>query len=953
MATRIEEEANKNSKLRDVSSRFFRTASNQQKVQARQRVLDICTNFDHMVVWKQIRKAGNTNTFRQCLHYQRWISMTTSNTLIYTGKLGAGKSVLLANIVENLHLQVQVEVIPVAFFFARHDVSESLKAQTVLGSIARQLLERVSDLTRPAELLERINNMDSPERIFALLQSAFPQGYRAFIVIDGIDELDQEERKFLIQHLHKLQTMFVISLCVSLRQDANDPLNIRSEQLSVVTMTSMPENTSEIELFISHELQRCIESKKLIVGDVSLLLEIQETLTMFSQGMFLWVALQIESLCAMETDEAICQALKDLPKGLSETFWRILQRSQKLGHSYQRPILELVTVAQRPLTLDELREVLSVVPGDTKWNPTRLLNNIHSALACCGSLVIIDEEELTLRLVHHSVKQYLLTEFKDSASRSVTSVEAHARMSDIIVTYLNYSDYDRQLSKVVIPEIKSDETMNGIIRSTRYSLDSVSSSLALKLFRFQNDSGFNMAKALAEAKAARLRSMDHFFFRDYAMLYWQSHISRSLPLSPASSNLLERLFERKALDPVTMTDDEASFLLFRAAETGNLSAVKYIISSKPGIDVNKKMNHHGHTALHAAAWYGAETTTQFLLFWENTDQAATDLDNNTPLDLAIKRGHVFIVVAFVGHCGSDLTRADHVIGSLHHHLDTTSNFNFDVISGVLLVPARDGNERLIRMILEESRVDIVLRRRIWRAIHAAVSGGQLHIVELLLSYPRIHRLPHYAVQLGYDSLQQAVNLGDRRIVKSLINSNKVDIDSINQDGLTALHIATEFNNLAMVKLLLFHSRLSVVYILSSQNQTPLQTALSYGCEEAGELMVQHVLSATITNGNIETGDFSAPRWEAKPVYTPFHYAVEKDDVSMATSLIEFDASWVHTLDHEGRYPLHLAAMNGNLDIVNLILAIENVDVFHIDNRGYSPRDYAMRFGHAVIARLLS
>jgi NACHT domain. len=174
MAARIEKEANRNSKLRDVSSKFFGITSNQQKVQARQRVLDICTNFDHMVVWKQIRKAGNTNIFRQCPHYQRWKSTTTSNSLVYTGKLGAGKSVLLANIVESLHLQVQDEVIPVAFFFSRHDVSESLKAQTVLGSIARQLLERVSDLTEPAELLGRVNNMGPPRESLCSPPIRFP-----------------------------------------------------------------------------------------------------------------------------------------------------------------------------------------------------------------------------------------------------------------------------------------------------------------------------------------------------------------------------------------------------------------------------------------------------------------------------------------------------------------------------------------------------------------------------------------------------------------------------------------------------------------------------------------------------------------------------------------------------------------------------------------------------------
>lgn len=85
--------------------------------------------------------------------------------------------------------------------------------------------------------------------------------------------------------------------------------------------------------------------------------------------MFLWVALQIESLCAAKSDEAIHLALKDLPKSLPETFSRILQKSGELGKHYQTQIFKLVAVAHRPFTTEELRDALSVVPGDAVWNP--------------------------------------------------------------------------------------------------------------------------------------------------------------------------------------------------------------------------------------------------------------------------------------------------------------------------------------------------------------------------------------------------------------------------------------------------------------------------------------------------------------------------------------------------------------------------------------------------------
>lgn len=116
--------------------------------------------------------------------------------------------------------------------------------------------------------------------------------------------------------------------------------------------TPIPDNEAEIESFIETELEMCIKTGKLVLGDPRLILEIQDALLKGSQGMFLWTALQIDTLCDMETDEAICEALKDLPKDLSETFARILRRSKKSGKSYQKTILELVMVARHPLTAE-------------------------------------------------------------------------------------------------------------------------------------------------------------------------------------------------------------------------------------------------------------------------------------------------------------------------------------------------------------------------------------------------------------------------------------------------------------------------------------------------------------------------------------------------------------------------------------------------------------------------
>lgn len=85
----------------------------------------------------------------------------------------------------------------------------------------------------------------------------------------------------------------------------------------------MPADNPDIEALIEADLERCLREERLTIRDPLLILEIQDALLKGPQGMSLWVALQIQTLCNMKTDHAIREALADLPKYISETFARI------------------------------------------------------------------------------------------------------------------------------------------------------------------------------------------------------------------------------------------------------------------------------------------------------------------------------------------------------------------------------------------------------------------------------------------------------------------------------------------------------------------------------------------------------------------------------------------------------------------------------------------------------
>lgn len=99
---------------------------------------------------------------------------------------------------------------------------------------------------------------------------------------------------------------------------------------------------------------------------------------------FLWVAFQIDLICALNTDCEIINSLRDLLKGLPETCRRILHRLQHLTFadpSLGRKIFEIVAAAQRRSTLDELGEAISITPGDTSWDRSKLVNDLIRSLS--------------------------------------------------------------------------------------------------------------------------------------------------------------------------------------------------------------------------------------------------------------------------------------------------------------------------------------------------------------------------------------------------------------------------------------------------------------------------------------------------------------------------------------------------------------------------------------------
>lgn len=256
---------------------------------------------------------------------------------------------------------------------------------------------------------------------------------------------------------------------------------------------------------------------------------------------FLWVVLQLDCLCNndIETDDSIRRSLQDMPRDLYTLFSRILQRVKVTGPSFQSRVLKVLVAAQRPLTLDEMREALSIVPADATWRPQQQINNIAHALASCGSLVTIDEEEGTVRFVHQSVSQFLLqgADNETPLAWHFTSHQASLELGQLLVTYLSYGVFDRQLSTTVIPNISVGKAPAAVVQHVLKD-GSWKKTAALRLLRLRGQHDPDLGKTITEVSGAYQNSSEAqvvFHLLAYARKYWLFHTRTISPESVSFS----------------------------------------------------------------------------------------------------------------------------------------------------------------------------------------------------------------------------------------------------------------------------------------------------------------------------------------------------------------------------------------------------------------------------------
>ncbi|TRY75135.1 hypothetical protein TCAL_00667 [Tigriopus californicus] len=151
-----------------------------------------------------------------------------------------------------------------------------------------------------------------------------------------------------------------------------------------------------------------------------------------------------------------------------------------------------------------------------------------------------------------------------------------------------------------------------------------------------------------------------------------------------------------------------------------------------------------------------------------------------------------------------------------------------------------------------------------------------------------------------------------------------------------LHRATAANNVGIVQELL-HSGYQNITAKNNQGQSAVHIASAKG--------YLPILRLLIANGaHLESTDSSG--------YTPLHLACETVQSDIVRALLEGRANPTTRNEKTGWSPLHVAAFHGRLDAVNILLEFGAPSQPRALNN-CTPADMANRRGHPAIARVLS
>ncbi|KAL2812448.1 hypothetical protein BDW59DRAFT_155281 [Aspergillus cavernicola] len=349
-----------------------------------------------------------------------WYRASDYQQLVILGEMGCGKTVAMAFLVDELRRRKEHELPEpkICYYYCRDD--ETGKAIYIYSALILSLLQQLPGLLKPfVEWYKeaRVSGISDPakdirkleEFLQKLLESTDRQ---VFVILDGLDECNPEDRDSLLDFLKSLsQRDMRLKTILSSR-----PREEILEQLgdtARIRLSSDPQRDGIIvEKIVETQLRRLPKDIKDLVI---------EKLTPLVQGSAIWTKMII-TLLRIKNIRAIGPLRRffenmPLPDQLSELYKTLLLRCtlDDLENQELASIaLKLLAISRRPLSILELawavalgvsQDVTTIDALAERVDHQRVMSLIHPFIA---GVDFSDLKKRQVRLVHQSVKEFIL-----------------------------------------------------------------------------------------------------------------------------------------------------------------------------------------------------------------------------------------------------------------------------------------------------------------------------------------------------------------------------------------------------------------------------------------------------------------------------------------------------------------------------------------------------------------
>jgi len=700
---------------------------------------------------------------------------------------------------------------------------------------------------------------------------------------------------------------------------------------------------------------------------------------------FRWVYCQLEVLRQCFPSSVRC-ILAELPESLDETYERILQQIPKSNREHAHRLLQCLTVAIRPLYVDELAEVLAInfsAPGGTplvdeklRWEDKEL-----AVLSACSSLISIvqDMDSRRVQFSHFSVKEFLTSD----------------RLTTSMVDGLRYHHIHLESAHTVMAQ-----ACLSILLCLDSSMDKktiTSSPLAWYAGKhFGDHAEFENVLPHVTEGVDNLLDPDkpHFdtwvWLRigDFSARYWHNSEMDSdyrlpyapfflspIPLFPprvsplyyvaafGHFSLAHRLISKYPQDLHAM-DDKRCTPLHIAVLAGKVEVSQLLIEHSINLDIRDTGD---STLLHMAAYRGLFEVSRILLERYETILNMRNKKGRTALHLA-SRWHHPSIVALLLKFGADVKAQD--------------NYNTTPLHLALRGPPARGPP--IRDPFNDERSGEIAQLLLAHGVgvHVRDQNNQtpLHLASLH-HYPSTVAL---LLKLGAEvdakdsdnmtPLHSALMISEshllnddprRSTIAQVLLEHGASVHTRNKNGQTPLHLASRHRLSNTVALMLKLG--AEVDAKDNDNMTPLLLALTGSMHlperddvrrsTAAQMLLEHGASVHMRTKNGQTPLHLASLHRFPSVValllkfgaevdakdndnmTPLHLApmgprmmFPDGDVSTATQVLLEHGASVHTRNKNGQTPLHLASLRRFPSIVALLLKFgAEVDAKNNDN----------------------